>query len=82
MIAEIPKELAKLIKSQQYIFDSFIIAKELIENSLDANSNNIKIIIEKSRVIVEDNGDGINEDILENIFLFTVGGQFELELKR
>jgi DNA mismatch repair protein PMS2 len=64
MIAEIPKSLSNTIKSQQYIHSTYIIVKELVENSLDANSSAIKIIID-SGITVEDNGSGIES--LESI---------------
>ncbi|KAI5182017.1 hypothetical protein PAEPH01_2857, partial [Pancytospora epiphaga] len=62
MIQEIPEEVAKTVKSQQYIFNLYIIVKELVENSLDAHSSKIKIQL-GDRIIVEDDGEGI-EDLL------------------
>ncbi|KAM0681282.1 ATP-binding mismatch repair protein [Glugoides intestinalis] len=50
-----------LIKSQQYINDMYIIVKELIENSLDADSSKITVIITDSSIIIEDNGCGLND---------------------
>lgn len=47
------------------------IVKELLENSLDANSNNITIEIQnggKTYIRITDDGDGINEDDLELAF--------------
>ncbi len=46
--------------------------KELVENSLDANSKKIDIFIRnggKSEIIVSDNGDGIKKDQLKNAIL-------------
>src|SRR5690554_3125028 len=47
------------------------IVKELVENSIDANSKNITIEIKKggkSYIRVTDDGDGINEDDLDLAF--------------
>ncbi|KAI4291712.1 DNA mismatch repair protein PMS2 [Pancytospora philotis] len=64
MIEKIPKEMVKAIRSQQYIHSSYIIAKELIENALDANAQRIKIQL-GDKITVEDDGDGILS--LENL---------------
>ncbi|KAI5149310.1 DNA mismatch repair protein PMS2 [Enteropsectra breve] len=58
MIRKLSDELSKNIKSEQYIFSSYIIAKELIENSLDAAADVIKIQV-SDIIAVEDNGEGI-----------------------
>lgn len=47
------------------------VVKELIENSIDANSENIEVNIEKSGkklIFVKDNGEGIEPDDIEKIF--------------
>ncbi|ELA42343.1 uncharacterized protein VICG_00441 [Vittaforma corneae ATCC 50505] len=61
MIYRISDELSKLIKSQQYVHDSYIVAKELIENSLDAGSSRISVAITETSISVEDNGCGIED---------------------
>ena len=58
---KIPQNVSQYIKSQQYIVDTYTIAKELIENSLDAHSTFIKIIITGNSLIIEDNGIGIDD---------------------
>lgn len=61
MLHRIDNKTSMLIKSQQYINDMYIIVKELIENSLDADSSRISVIISESAIIVEDNGYGMND---------------------
>lgn len=61
---KISENTANFIKAQQYIHNTYLIVKELVENSIDANSSIIKVIVDETSVIVEDNGDGI-ENLLE-----------------
>lgn len=61
MLHKIPGGLSRLIKSQQCIHDSYIIAKELIENSLDAGSSRISVVITDTSISVEDNGCGVED---------------------
>lgn len=61
MLQKIPKNISQYIKSQQYIIDTYTIAKELIENSLDSGATAIKVILNDNCVIVEDNGKGIED---------------------
>lgn len=58
---KIEVEDARLIKSQQYIHSSYLIVKELVENSLDAKATIIKVIIDDTLISVEDNGEGIED---------------------
>jgi signal transduction histidine kinase len=57
------------------ITDEFVAFLEIIKNSFDANATDVKIIFqskEKSidKIIIVDNGDGMNEDDLKNKWLF------------
>lgn len=61
MLQKLPNGTSRLIKAQQYIHSTYVIIKELIENSLDAGSCNIKIVVEDSLIIVEDDGEGIDD---------------------
>lgn len=65
MLQKISNDVSKLIKAQQYIHSTYTIIKELVENSLDAASSNIKIVVEDSFITVEDDGEGVDD--LENI---------------
>lgn len=58
MLFQIQKSDSKKLKSQQYFPNIYSILKELVENSLDANSTTIKIMLD-DKIIVEDNGDGV-----------------------
>lgn len=65
MLQKISGSIARLIKAQQHIHNTYAIAKELVENALDAASSCIKVIVDDSFVIVEDNGEGIDD--MENV---------------
>ncbi|BDI29670.1 histidine kinase [Capsulimonas corticalis] len=54
---------------------------ELIKNAYDADATNVKIIIESpDRIVVEDNGHGMNEKIIERGWL-TLSNSLKLEQK-
>ncbi|KAF9763329.1 Mismatch repair endonuclease PMS2, partial [Nosema granulosis] len=59
MIKRLDQNLSEYIKSQQYIHNTYTIVKELVENSLDANSKIIKVYFDDKLISVDDNGDGI-----------------------
>lgn len=61
MLKKIDSNIASHLKAQQYIHSTYLIIKELIENSLDANSSCIKIIVDEKSIIIEDNGFGISD---------------------
>ena len=61
-------ELINQIAAGEIIERPASIVKELIENSIDANSTRINIFIQnagKTKLVIEDNGDGINKDDLK-----------------
>lgn len=66
----LPNDIAGIISAHQVMPDPFVLIKELVENSIDANATEIKIGIyitnESIKYLVEDNGDGIgvNENFL------------------
>lgn len=65
------KNLINKISAGEIIKDPSYVLKELVENSIDAGSNNIKINIEKGgKKLIEviDNGCGINKDDLNLVF--------------
>ncbi|KAJ3321337.1 ATP-binding mismatch repair protein [Boothiomyces sp. JEL0866] len=62
MISRIDKHTHQIISSSQVITSLFQAIKELVENSIDANSNRIEIKIGDTIQVIDD-GDGIN---LEN----------------
>lgn len=68
-IKELPLETINKIAAGEVVIDSASVVKELIENSIDANSTQINIdLIEsgKKSIIVKDNGQGISKDDLIN----------------
>lgn len=63
----LPNDLINKISSGPLILKPYYVVKELIENSLDANSNLISIYLEdggKKKIIIRDNGDGIYKNDL------------------
>ncbi|MDD3263761.1 MAG: DNA mismatch repair endonuclease MutL [Candidatus Nanoarchaeia archaeon] len=66
-IKELPIETINKISAGEVVVDSTSVVKELIENSIDANSTKIQIdLIEngKKSIILTDNGEGIEKDDL------------------
>ncbi|KAK6090825.1 hypothetical protein P3W45_000070 [Vairimorpha bombi] len=61
MIKKLSSDISELIKSQQYINNTYTITKELLENSLDSGASTIKIIIDDDLIRVDDNGSGIKD---------------------
>ncbi|MCM8824004.1 MAG: DNA mismatch repair endonuclease MutL, partial [Candidatus Omnitrophica bacterium] len=67
----LPQEVISKIAAGEIIERPASVIKELIENSLDAESTNIEINLKaggKSLIQVKDNGCGIDEDDIEKIF--------------
>ncbi len=70
-INKLPKEISLLIAAGEVIENPLSIIKELVENSIDANSK--KIIIEiidggKEYISITDDGDGIFPNEIELAF--------------
>ncbi|KAM0674983.1 ATP-binding mismatch repair protein [Gurleya vavrai] len=61
MIKKLSIDVSDKMKAEQYIQNTFIIVKELIENALDANAKSIRIHFEKNKIEVQDDGDGISD---------------------
>lgn len=67
-----PTELANKIAAGEVVERPASVVKELVENSIDANSTSIKIEIEEAginEIKVTDNGDGMTADESEAAFL-------------
>ena len=65
-------ELSNKIAAGEVVERPASVVKELVENSLDAGSTNIKIIIKEfgiEQIRIIDNGSGISDDDLERAFL-------------
>lgn len=60
MIRRLCDGTSKRIKAQQYIQNTYVVVKELVENSIDSGSTVIRIRIDDG-IVVEDNGSGIEE---------------------
>ncbi|KHN68891.1 putative DNA mismatch repair enzyme [Ordospora colligata OC4] len=59
-IQRLTDHASKRIKAQQYVPDHYVVAKELIENSIDSGATHIKVTFEDF-ITVEDNGCGIDD---------------------
>lgn len=61
---------------KELITDEFVAVFELVKNSFDANASNVEVIFENNyepdnaRIIIKDNGKGMNYDDLKNKWLF------------
>jgi signal transduction histidine kinase len=66
----------KDIIGKELITDEFVAVFELVKNSFDANASKVEIIFENNyepnnaRIIIKDNGKGMNYDDLKNKWLF------------
>ncbi len=70
-IVVLPTEIARKIAAGEVVEKPLSVVKELVENSLDANSDFIEVEIEeggKKKIVVKDNGDGILKEDLPIIF--------------
>ncbi|KAF7684118.1 DNA mismatch repair protein PMS1 [Astathelohania contejeani] len=61
MIKHLTKRSSETIKAQQCVYNYYIVIKELVENSLDAEATNIEIYFDKNDIIVIDDGVGISD---------------------
>ncbi|GGH16853.1 ATP-binding protein [Mucilaginibacter phyllosphaerae] len=66
----------KDIIGKELITDEFVAVFELVKNSFDANASKVEVIFEnnyepeKARIIIKDNGKGMNYDDLKDKWLF------------
>ncbi len=70
-IKKLSEQIANQISAGEVVERPASVVKELIENSLDANASNIKIVIKdggKELIKVNDNGQGIKSDQIELAF--------------
>ena len=71
MIKKLPSNLINQIAAGEVVDDPVSIVKELLENSIDANSTDIEIILfngGKSKIIINDNGIGIKREEIKSAF--------------
>jgi signal transduction histidine kinase len=74
----------KNIIGKELITDDFIAVYELVKNAFDANAREVEIIFEglktdAPRIIIKDNGEGMDEDDLKNKWLFVAYSARKLE---
>jgi len=70
-IIQLPKKVAGKIAAGEIVERPVSVVKELVENSIDAGADQIKVSIEdggKKKILVEDNGDGILKEDFKLIF--------------
>ena len=63
-LKRLKKEDIYQLKAEQYIHSHKTIIKELLENSLDGQSTEIKIYAENNQIKISDNGIGLDVDML------------------
>ena len=71
MIKKLNSNLINQIAAGEVVDDPCSIVKELIENSIDANAQNIEVLLYDggiSKIIIIDDGDGIPKDELVALF--------------
>ncbi|MFB4167413.1 DNA mismatch repair endonuclease MutL [Virgibacillus sp. JSM 102003] len=71
-IFQMPDALANKIAAGEVVERPASVVKELIENSIDANSTSIKVEVEEAglqKIKITDNGDGMSQDDCEKAFL-------------
>lgn len=66
---KISSELKNVI-GKDLISNDFIAIFELVKNSYDAHANKVKIIFREDKIIIEDDGKGMDEEDLVNKWLF------------
>lgn len=62
MIVRLSDDRVKRMKAEQYIHDTYMITKELVENSIDAGAKNIKVKISQEEIVVSDDGNGLDQE--------------------
>ena len=70
-IKKLNSTLINQIAAGEVVDSPYSIIKELIENSIDANSNKIELFLYKGgkeRILIKDNGDGIKKEDLNTAF--------------
>ncbi len=64
-IAQLDSKLSNLIAAGEVVESPYSVVKELVENSIDANSKNIEIILKDfgmSKIVIIDDGEGMDKD--------------------
>ena len=82
MLKKASPELIQKLKTQQRLHTQISIIKELLENSIDSGADSVKICIDSKTqgvdyLKVEDNGSGIEDVDLKNVFLENFTGKAE-----
>ena len=67
LIKKLPKNIINILSAGEVVERPYSVVKELVENSIDANANNIQVYIEKwgkNLIKVQDDGTGISQQDL------------------
>ncbi|ORD94935.1 MLH1 [Enterospora canceri] len=66
-IVRLDSKIVRQISAGEVVTSLFSVAKELIENALDAGGTEIMVRVEGTGMVVEDNGTGIGEDDFDRV---------------
>lgn len=58
-----------ILLGEQLIHDKKIALSELVKNAYDADATEVKVHIEADQIVIEDDGFGMDSDVIENIWL-------------
>lgn len=78
-IVKLPEEIQKRICAGEVIVSPYNVIKELLENSIDAKSSIIRVIVNKDMLNFEvhDNGCGIDKSDFKNLALAHCTSKFD-----
>ena len=65
-----------LTLGERMYVESIEMIRELVHNAYDADATEVRVVVENDKIVIKDNGSGMNEIGLSQFF--TVGSVFEI----